>query len=198
MCNAISIQLSPPMNPSSRITRSLKCCTLHTWAGFFLNGATMNKKTIEQTFWQKVSKKESGCWEWIGCIDALGYGRVGKKKDCNISKAHRLSWFIFNGKIPNGLLVCHKCDNRKCVNPNHLFLGTQSENMIDMVKKNRRNYVGLFGEKNPMSKLNSALVSEIKNERNTTGKSYKRISKMFGVSTMTVYRVCKNQLWKQI
>ncbi len=95
---------------------------------------------IEERFWSKVDKTDSieDCWNWkAGFRNKEGYGAFVYNKKLELS--HRVSWMMANGNIDNKLLVCHKCDNPKCVNPNHLFLGTYSENMKDCVSKNRLN-----------------------------------------------------------
>lgn len=83
------------------------------------------------------------CWNWSGCKDELGYGRIHYKN--NIGRrpyigTHRASWIVFNGDIPDGLLVLHKCDNPSCINPDHLFLGTNRDNCNDKMKKGRHKY----------------------------------------------------------
>lgn len=89
-----------------------------------------------QRFWNKVDKRtEDECWIWMGAKVNGGYGCI--TVDSENIVAHRYSWIIHNGNIPAGLLVCHHCDNPPCVNPIHLFLGTNSDNTLDMVEKNR-------------------------------------------------------------
>jgi hypothetical protein len=105
---------------------------------------TIYKDALDR-FISKVKKKPSGCWEWQGTMKKNGYGifqdrtREGSGKQL---QAHRFSFEIFHGEIPPGLLVCHHCDNPKCVNPEHLFLGTHKDNTQDMIRKGRQNWVG--------------------------------------------------------
>lgn len=91
-------------------------------------------------FWDKVHKTPT-CWEWVGAITSRGYGAIGYKK--KIMQAHRLS-LIFVGRDPGELHVLHKCDNKKCVNPQHLFVGTHNDNMRDMAAKGRSISPNLF------------------------------------------------------
>ncbi len=96
----------------------------------------MTQKRIAN-FWLKVKKSQNGCWEWTGSFSQNGYGRFSIHPKCY--KAHRISYFLMHGEIPEDKFVCHKCDNPACVNPQHLYLGTAKENTHDMIEKGRLN-----------------------------------------------------------
>jgi hypothetical protein len=89
------------------------------------------------SFWLKVKKSPNGCWEWMASFTKNGYGRF--QINPRTYKAHRISYLITHGHLPDDLCICHKCDNKKCVNPSHLFLGTSKENTQDMISKGRLN-----------------------------------------------------------
>ena len=95
-------------------------------------------KPFPQRFWDKVRETEQ-CWEWQGARATNGYGHFATRTGQFVS-AHRLCWMLVFGEIPEGLLVLHTCDNRRCVNPKHLFLGTHSDNNLDMYRKGRRRH----------------------------------------------------------
>lgn len=100
------------------------------------------EKSITERFWEKVDKiGKDKCWNWTGYHNSVGYGRMGDGNR-GLILAHRLSWEIHFGPIPIGKLVLHKCDNPKCINPNHLYIGTYSDNNMDRAKRNPNNQGG--------------------------------------------------------
>lgn len=145
-------------------------------------------------FFDKLAFGASGCWIWTGALDGGGYGLVNSRCD---SRAHRWAWRLFNGAIPAGVKVLHRCDVRCCVNPEHLFLGTQADNVADMVSKGRARYhTGHFGEAHPLSKLTWPKVREIRCLARD-GMAQAEIARRFGMSPMAISRIVRNISWRE-
>lgn len=130
------------------------------------------------------------CWNWTASLNANGYGKYAVNKSWAL--AHRHSYETFMGPIPDGLEVCHRCDNRACINPFHLFLGTHSDNMLDMVNKGRSGR--LAGEKHPQARLNANKVLEIL----TSARSAKQLASDYGVTKELIYQIRKGKAWKNV
>lgn len=126
----------------------------------------------------------SGCILWTGFINKTGYGELKIRQKHHL--AHRLSWSISQGPIPDGMFVCHKCDVRRCVNPDHLFLGTADDNTQDMMRKGRQRLVGA-----PPVKLDAVRARTI---REST-ESHRVIADRFGVSRSLVYAIKRRIVW---
>lgn len=152
-------------------------------------------------FDRKVAKRsDTECWEWTAATNgAPGYGVFMFRADDGTHRmmlAHRAAWMRANGPIPKGLFICHKCDNRKCVNPNHLFAGTQAENLADASRKGRLNVPSRSrpGEKNHNAVLNVRQVRVIRHIGGTI--KVDRVAKMFGVSPALIYFIRYGKAWK--
>ncbi len=147
-------------------------------------------KSLEEKFWEKVEKHDSdGCWVWIGSMKNR-YGSMFDGEKC--VPAHKLSWRIRHGKYPpEKTMVLHKCDNPLCVNPNHLFIGTQQDNMDDMISKGRHRYP--IGEKVHTSKLKESDVIEIRKLSKSLKPS--AVSEIFGVSQSAIKHIIKRRSW---
>ncbi len=159
-------------------------------------------------FWHFVDKSQhpQDCWLWTGSKLADGYGRI--KFQGQAIKAHRLSWILHFGEIPDGLLVCHRCDNRLCVNPEHLFLGTSAENMADMVAKKRNIFGDNHWTRQHPERLKRGIEhhktkltpDEIRQIRSLfqSGVCRNKIAASFGINWSTVDRIVNKKLWKHI
>lgn len=130
----------------------------------------------------------TSCHNWTGFIKPNGYGQISDGKRVRLT--HRVAYEVARGPIPDGFCVCHRCDNRRCVNPNHLFLGTQSDNIRDMFAKGRnRDQRGAAG---PRAKLTSEAVLAIRESTATQ----LEIARQFGVHQVTVGRIRTGITWK--
>jgi len=136
---------------------------------------------------------DNGCWEWTGAVAGRGYGEMKIPMTRRQEYAHRISYMIHYGEIPNGVLVCHTCDNPKCVKPSHLFLGTSKDNLQDMKEKDRH----LRGERNKMAKLTDEKVRAM-HFLHGQGLSTGKIAKGFKVSQSTVHKIIAGKAWEHI
>ena len=158
-------------------------------AHLFLGVGNM-KRALEERFWEKVDKKEpDDCWIWQGCGDGR-YG--GIKSKGRMLKAHRVSWELANGPIPEGMCVLHHCDNPACVNPAHLFLGTHTDNMRDKEEKGRG--VHLRGKANGYAKLSERDVREIR-AMLAKGILQQTIANKYCISKSEINNINRGEVW---
>ncbi|MGY4614787.1 DNA-binding CsgD family transcriptional regulator [Bradyrhizobium sp. USDA 4472] len=136
----------------------------------------------------KAHAASNGCWEWQARKDADGYGRIWVNSRVRSGAAHRVSYEVHCGAIPEGMHVLHRCDNRACINPDHLFLGTNFDNMADRNSKGRQRRGAGHGR----AKLSEADVSAIR----SSGASGVEIAARFGMSESQVSRIRKGSNWK--
>lgn len=173
------------------------CCSHRCWGDFLKGKPRIMAMTPTQRFWSHVDRKgPDECWEWRATVTSGGYGHAtinGK-----YIAAHRLAWLLTYGPIPpgnghHGTCVCHHCDNRACVNPNHLFLGSHQDNIRDMVVKGRKQRRP--GSENNNAKLSNEQVLEIRSRSNGSDLS---IASEFGVARSTVRSIRLGETWRHI
>ena len=163
------------MSPSRRSLNSSSLSNMPS--GFYI------RRNINLCFFDKVIKTDS-CWLWIGARNQLKYGVFRN------TGAHRFSFELANGKIPNGLHVCHSCDVPNCVNPAHLFLGNPKINSEDKVQKNRQARGEMFGERNKLNRNKVLAIRKLKGRRQA------EIANLFGITQSSVSRIMNNKHWK--
>lgn len=151
----------------------------------------------EERFWRGVDKSggPDSCWTWMGAKSGKGYGII--RVDKHNIPTHRVSWEIHNGPIPDGKKCLHRCDNPPCCNVAHLFLGSQADNMSDMMAKGRHGYTGSPGESHPGVKLTEEKVREIR-KRYANGEIQKEIAKEYNVSRSTITAIVTRRIWKHV
>jgi hypothetical protein len=135
------------------------------------------------------------CWPWTGAVDKNGYGVIWAGEKRRALRAHRASWELFKGEIAKGAIVCHRCDNPKCVRPSHLFIGTNATNSDDMVRKGRS--AKRVGSLNGLAKLTPEIVARCR-VRASLGASVKGLAREFGVYHTVMQRAVSRKTWKGV
>lgn len=147
--------------------------------------------SVAERLLSKIEPLDNGCWKYLGGINQAGYGNIWDNG--RTRSAHIVSFEIHNRPVSKGLNVLHTCDNRWCVNPEHLFEGTTQDNIDDMISKGRD---GFKGAKNGRAILNEEQVEAIRKFLTTTTYSQQYIADKFGVSRSTVAAIKAGRLWK--
>lgn len=155
-------------------------------------------KIAASAFFAKAERVASGCWEWRRSTFATGYGKAWDGE--RVTYAHRVAFRLAVGAIPDGADVCHSCDNRLCVNPEHLFVGTRADNVRDCIAKGRFSYPRFDpatrrGELNPCARMTRETVAEAK-RRHAAGESLRSIARGLGVAAETVRRAVRGESWR--
>lgn len=160
--------------------------------------AAQKRQRLPGRFWAKVNKGDgpSACWIWQGAKDRRGYGKV--EVDGRFRTASRVAWILIHGEVPENYFVCHHCDVPACVNPAHLFIGTGSDNMRDMVKKGRHASASRpgwnSGESNGRAKLRGTQAMVIR-ARHRAGESSIKLADEYGVSKSLVLQISRGEVW---
>ena len=143
-----------------------------------------------ERFWAKVNfAGPNGCWEWQGAYRSYGYGgfRLGGRSHSSYP-SHRISWYLANGRIPPNMYVCHRCDNKRCVNPRHLFAGNNRANVADALAK------GILAGQH---KLTESQVRNIRAESEDGEVSRRKLSKKYGVNQATIAKIVLRKTWQR-
>jgi hypothetical protein len=152
--------------------------------------------SVKESFYRFVPTglSDGECWTWGGSITSAGYGRFLTRN--RFFLAHRFSYLLAKGVPPDGILVCHSCDNRPCVNPHHLFLGTHADNTADMWRKGRDNHA--VGERARGAYLSEVIVKEMRRRKEQEGELNKDIAEFFGCSQSHVSNILSRKKWRHV
>lgn len=149
---------------------------------------------LEARFWAKApARPDTTCWIWTGSLWPAGYGRV--RRDGHQLQAHRVAFAYANGPIPEGMDVLHRCDNPPCVNADHLYLGTDADNVRDRMERGRS--ARQLGEACGTAKLTEALVREMRRQH-AAGVGFRRLGRAFGVSKHAASLAVTGQTWGHV
>ena len=147
-----------------------------------------------ERFMKLIEKQPNGCWHWIGNRSPQGYGQFHRDGDHKAMRAHRFSFAHFKGEIPKGLYVCHSCDVPCCVNPEHLYTATNSENIKDAFKRGRVSHVG---EKHNRAKLTERDVLTMR-EKRKRGETCRKLAVHYNVHVQTVVKIVGGKAWTHL
>lgn len=157
---------------------------------------------LAERFWPKVDKRGpmhpyqralGPCWLWTGGMLVSGYGQI-RGENGEYYNTHRVSWQLAYGPIPDGLEICHSCDNPPCCNPTHLFLGDRADNAADMAAKGR----SIWGTRNHFARLDDERVGEIYRLWHAGGVTQEELASQYGVHRNTIYRIIYRKTWKPL
>lgn len=158
----------------------------------------MNARPLADRFWARVRGAADGCWIFTGSRHAKGYGAVYVAPRKYV-RATRFVWELLHGPIPRGLFVCHHCDNPPCVRPDHLFLGTNRDNMHDALAKGRPSVLrGLKGERQPAAKLTETIVRDMRAEYRARRATITQLARRYGVHPKTARDAVLGHNWSHI
>ncbi len=182
--------------------RSKVLSNLHSAGVFIPMKHPLGKLSLEEHFWKRVKVWQlHECWIWQPYFykafkdkNAYGHFQHGSRKE----PAHRMAWILTNGEIPEGLEVCHKCDNPPCCNPTHLFLGTHKDNMGDCAAKGRNHVPPQQGELHSQAKLKDSDVLKIRELWNTGQFTLLQLANQFGVGFVQIHRIVYRKNWNHI
>jgi len=150
------------------------------------------RKNKREDVWKKIDKRgEDECWNWLDRL-SNGYGQM--RFNNKAYGAHRFVYEEVYGMIPEGLFICHKCNNPSCCNPNHLYAGTQKDNQKQMVNEGR----SAKGEMQSLSKLTTRDILKIRSLYSTNEKNQIELGKIFGVDNATISDITRRKTWKHI
>jgi hypothetical protein len=168
------------------ITCSKRCSNLYKWKKVFGNYHEYLKNKILK---YSIKCLISGCWNWRKATTSRGYGTFTyrSKKE----RANRVSYLVFKGFIPEGIFVCHTCDNPSCVNPDHLYLGTHQQNVDDKLKRNRQPR----GEKINLAKLKEKDIIKIRSSYENKEKTQQSLADEYNVSQTAISRIIHKKTW---
>lgn len=151
-------------------------------------------RSLKERFEQKYVRSENGCWEWTAGLNDMGYGKINLgRRGAGVERAHRVSYMLYKGEHPKNMDVCHSCDNRKCVNPDHLFLGTAKDNMQDAKRKGRLPR----GHARPNATLPLQTLRKIR-EMASQGFTYREIGAAVGKGHGYVGNILRGKMWSHI